>query len=71
MDYNSTEFDAIFPAGATDITVNIPVIIDDIVEESEMFNLTLTISSSLNDKVILGNVIEATGIITDNTSKYI
>ena len=46
-----------------------PVTEDNIVEESETFNLTLSIPLSLKDQVILGDVTDAVGNIIDNTSK--
>ena len=46
-----------------------PVTEDNIVEELETFNLTLSIPSSLKDQVILGDVTDAVGNIIDNTSK--
>ena len=69
MDYDSTPITATFTIGSTSTTVNVPVIKDDIVEESETFNLAFTIPSSLKDQVKLGDVTDAVGTIIDNTSK--
>ena len=69
MDYDSTTITATFTAGSTSTTVNVPVIMDNIAERPEEFDLTLTIPSSLTGQVISGNIINAVGIITDNTSK--
>ena len=71
MDYDSTPLTAIFTAGSTRATVNVPVTNDNIVEGPETFDLTFTIPSSLEDQVIPGNITNATGNITDNTSKKI
>ena len=69
MDYNSTAVTATFTAGTYSTTVNIPVAMDDILEESEKFNLSLSISSSLSGKVTLGYITTANATITDSTSK--
>lgn len=69
MDYTSTPINAIFPAGATNVTVTIPITMDSIVEETEMFDITFNITSPLNDQVIPGNVNRATVIITDDSGK--
>ena len=59
--------------GTNSTTVNIPVIDDDIVEGDEMFNITLSLPSSLNGAgVVLANdhdIVSATGIIIDTTSE--
>ena len=67
MDYDSTPINATFTVGTTRAMVNIPVIVDNIVEEPEMFDLSFTIPSS----VIPGAIATATGTITDDTSKKI
>ena len=69
MDYDSAPITATFTAGSISAMVIVPVIMDDIVEESESFNLKFTISPSVNIQVISGNITEATGLITDDTSK--
>ena len=69
MDYDSNPITTTFPAGATNIAINIPVTSDTIVEESEMFDLNFTISSSLNDQIIPGSITKATAVINDNTGK--
>ena len=69
MDYTSTPITATFTAGTNSTTINISVKKDNIVEESETFNLSLTISTSLNDRVTLGDISTATVTITDDTSK--
>ena len=69
MDYDSTPINATFTAGTTRAMVNVPVTMDDIVEEQERFNLSFTIPSSLQGQVISGDTATANGIITDDTSK--
>ena len=71
MDYNSTALTAIFTAGSNSTMVNVPVIGDDIAEETEMFDLSFIIHSSLKDQVISGTITNAVVNITDNTSKKI
>ena len=71
MDYDSAPITATFTAGSISAMVIVPVIMDDIVEESESFNLKFTISPSVNIQVIPGNITEATGLITDDTSKIV
>ena len=43
MDYTSTPIDTTFTAGSTNATINIPVTMDALAEESEIFNLRFTI----------------------------
>ena len=69
VDYNSTPINAIFIAGSTIAELNITVSMDDVAEESETFNLTFTTPSSLNGKIVPGNIRTAIGTITDNTGK--
>ena len=52
-------------------TVSIPVIVDNIAEGPEHFNLTLIIPSSLSPAIIAGSRNRATGVITDSTSKCV
>ena len=73
VDFNSTMQTVTITAGANSTTVNIPVIDDDIVEADEMFNITLSLPSSLNGAgVVLANdndIVSATGIVIDTTSE--
>ena len=71
MDYDSTPIDATFVAGTNITTINISVIKDDIVEESESFDLSFTIPSSLSGYVMPGTINKAVAKIIDNTSKII
>ena len=41
---------------------------DDIVEGDEMFNMSLTVPSSLGPGIVAGSVTSATGIILDSTT---
>ena len=71
VDFNSTMQTVTIINGTNSITVNIPVIDDDIVEGDEIFNITLSLPSSLNGAgVVLANdndIVSATGIIIDTT----
>ena len=67
VDFNSTSFTITINAGATDGSANIPVTCDDVVEGSETFDMTLTLTSSSNG-VTLGRD-TAEGQITDSTGK--
>ena len=50
--------------------VSVPVIVDDILEEDEEFDLTLSIPSSLGPAITAGDRDMATAIITDSISKF-
>ena len=67
MDYISVPITTTFTAGTTITTVNVAVIMDDILEKSETFDVTFTIPPSLKYQVIPGAISEAVGIITDST----
>ena len=71
VDYDSNPITALFNAGANSTTINIPVINDNITEETETFDLSLTIPSLLSGQVVLGHISKATGSIIDDTSKLI
>lgn len=66
-DYTSNSIIAIFPPGATNATINVPVTDDDIVEGTELFNLEISIERSSRENAMLGNRKTATGIIIDST----
>ena len=66
MDYTSTPITATFPAGATNVTIDIPVTMDNTVEQRETFDLTFT-TLSLSDHVIPGRIKETVGAILDAT----
>ena len=69
MDYDSTPITATFTAGATTATVNVPLINDSIAEETETFDLSFTIPSSLSGRVVPGAITKAIGIVSDDTGK--
>ena len=49
--------------------VSVPVMMDNIVEELEKFDLTLNVSSSLAPAITAGSTDRAVGVIIDSTSK--
>ena len=69
VDYDSNPIIALFNAGVNTTTIIIPVINDNITEETETFNLSLTNLSSPTGQVVLGSISKATGSIVDDTSK--
>ena len=50
-------------------SVSVPVISDAIAEESEEFDLMLTVPPSLGPSITAGGRDNAVGVITDSTSK--
>ena len=70
MDYNSTPINVTLAAGTLSSTINISVTIDNISEQSEMFILTLNVSS-LIDVDVLENASIAICTIIDDTSKFL
>lgn len=71
MDYTSTPITATFTAGTTSTTINVPVTNDSIAEDSETFDLSITIPPSLSGDVVIGSSSIAFGNITDMSSKMI
>ena len=72
VDYISTPITATFPAGATNVTIDIPVTMDNIVEQRETFDLSFTIPSFSNHVIpgriteTVGAILDATGMLTDH-----
>ena len=50
--------------------VRVPLIVDDIHEELEEFNLILNVPSSLSPSITAGGRDRAVGVINDSTGKY-
>ena len=65
MDYDDTPLVVTFNVGDTNATVAIPIVNDNIKEENEELNLTITISPSVD--VRLGTLVNATAIIVDSS----
>ena len=70
MDYLSTPLTATFTAGTTSTAINISLTTDNIMEQSETFDLSFTIPLSLSGQVLSG-MDKATVNITDDTCKKI
>ena len=68
VDYESTPVDAIFVAGTTKTTINISLTTDNIVEQSEAFDLSFIIPPLLSGQVFSG-INKAIVNITDDTCK--
>ena len=71
MDFISSPITATFIAGTIITRINVPVILDNIVERTEIFGLNITIPPSLEDQVISGGITETIAYINDNTSTQI
>jgi len=69
VDYTSTLITATFIAGATSTTIDVPVTIDAISEDSETFDLRFIIPPS-QSHVVPGNITMAVGNIADTTSRH-
>jgi len=69
VDYTSTPIIATFTAGDDSTMISVPITMDDIAEQSETFDLSLTIPPALSGDVIPGNISTAVGNITDDTSE--
>jgi len=69
VDYISTPVTAIFIAGTTSTTIDVPVTNDNIAEQSETFDLDITIPPALGGDVVPGDITTAVGKITDISSK--
>ena len=62
VDFTSAPINATFAAHTTNTTINVPVILDIIAEESETFDLTFIIPPSLSNQVIPGKITKAVGV---------
>ena len=71
MDYTSTPINATFPAGVNNTTVDIPVTVDNIVEENETFQVEIFIPVPAKYAVEPGNPSKASVTITDSSSMYV
>ena len=70
IDFDSTTLNVTIVAGTNISTVNITLKSDDIVEGDEMFNITLSVPSSLDSRITTGTITSATVIIVDTTGEY-
>ena len=68
VDFDSNQLTATFTGGSSMSSVRVPVTVDNIVEMTEEFTLTLTVPMLRG--ITLGSITMATGMIVDTTSKY-
>ena len=71
VDFNTTILTATFASGMTMSNVSVPVIVDNIAEEHEEFDLMLIVPSSLGPAITAGSRDTATGVITEDISKFV
>ena len=71
VDFNTTTLTATFASGMTMSNVSVPVIVDNIAEEHEEFDLMLIVPSSLGPAITAGSRDTATGVIIDSNSKCV
>ena len=64
VDYDSGPYTVTFPTGDTIVPFNVPINDDNILENTEMF--TVTIDPSLPSRVTVGNPDQSTVTIMDN-----
>ena len=69
IDFNSTPQTITITAGTNSSTINITVINDNIVERNEIFNISLTIPSSLGPGIKAGDITSAVVTIIDTSSE--
>ena len=65
VDYNFGQYNVTFPAGATNLSLNIPINNDNLMEGNEKFCLVIHHAT-----VTIGNPYRVTVIILDDDSKY-
>ena len=68
-DYSSGPYHIVFTAGMTEAVFNISMNDDDILEETETFNIIIN-SSSLPNNVTIGGLDEAVVTILDNDGEF-
>jgi len=68
-DYNSGPFNIAIPSKIVNVTLNISIITDDILEGDEVFYLRID-SSSLPNNVTVGKLNITTIVILDDDRKY-
>ena len=69
-DYNSGPYNVTFTAGQTSVPFDVPINDDNILENTEMFTLTID-SSTLPDRVTVGDPDQTTVDILDSDSELI
>lgn len=69
MDYASTPITATFLAGTNSTTINVPIANDNKIEDTETFDLNITIPPLLTGKLSTRGITTAVGRILDESSK--
>ena len=70
VDYVSGPYTVTFPAGMTEVSFSVGITDDNILESNERFQLSIN-SSSLPNRVTIGNPSEVTVTIVDNDRKLL
>ena len=68
-DYNSEPIIVKFDAGMISVPFSVSINEDEILEDNEMFNLTIDPASLTNNKITVGDPGQVTVTIVDNNSK--
>ena len=66
IDFIASTLTAIFASGMKMSIVSVPVIVDNVFERQEKFNLKLNVPSSLGPAIVAGGRNRAKGVITDS-----
>ena len=69
-DYDPDPVDAVFAAGQTSTTIEIPIRMDNKAEDNEEFGLTIVIPSEVERLVSPGARNSAVGVIQDSSGTY-
>ena len=67
VDFVSDPMTATFTAGSTTSSVSFPIVLDNLVEPSETFDVSLMVPSSLRPSITAGSPQSAVVTITDST----
>ena len=70
VDYNSGPYTITFPAGMTSVSFDIAIIDDNIHEEREYFDLIITTTQDLPERIYFREYLNATISIEDNDGMY-
>ena len=69
VDYNSGPYSVQFNVGVTRVSFSVSINNDNILEEDEIFNLNIN-SSSLTNRITIGDHSQTTVTILDNDGEY-
>ena len=69
VDYNSGPYSVQFNVGVTRVSFNVSINNDNILEEDEIFTLNIN-SSSLTNRITIGDHSQTTVTILDNDGEY-